>query len=233
MSEIDASKLPSLDQFSGLLSDRVYQALRGAIVSMDFFPGEIIRKAAICEHLGVSRSPVADALTKLSGEGLVDIIPQSVTRVTRFSMQTIREESFLREALEVAAVAKAAEERTETQLARISRCVRMQAMLVEDGEYAEFYRSDEEFHQLILDCTGISRLPATIDRLSLQVQRIRLLLLPEPGRAADTVEEHRLILHAIKAQDVDAAKAAMRTHLRQLLKRLEPLEKERPGLFVS
>ncbi len=233
MPETDPSKLPELETFSGLLSDRVYQSLRTAILKMDFAPGDIIRKSLICERLGVSRSPVSEALSKLANEGLVDVIPQSATRVTKLSMQTIREETFIREALEVAMVARAAELRTDEQLGKLQRNIRMQSMVVEDNDLLEFHRYDEEFHALLVACTGFTRLTSTIESLSLQVQRARLMLLPEPGRVADTVDEHQAILDAVRSGDPAKSQDAMRLHLRQLMKRLVPLEKERPDIFTQ
>ena len=198
---------------------------------MDFVPGDVIRKSEVCERLGVSRSPVSEALSKLANEGLVDVIPQSATRVTKLSMESIHEETFLREALEVAAVARAVDLFTEEQLAKLQRNIRMQTMVVEDNDLIEFHRYDEEFHALIIASTGLTRLTSTIESLSLQVQRARQLLLPEPGRALDTVSEHQAILDAIRNRDSAGAQDAMRAHLSQLMKRLVPLEQERPEIF--
>lgn len=230
--DVDVSKLSSVKKLSGSLNERVYHAIRKPILSMDFTPGEIVRKEAICKELGVSRSPVSEALRKLSDEGLVDVIPQSSTRVSKLSMTEIREGSFLREVLEVAAAARAAELRSDDQLSRLNRNFRMQTMLVEDQAFDEFYVCDEEFHDLIMECTGVSLLRTTVQMVSLQVQRARLLLLPEPGRSADTLTEHKRILDAIRDKSPRAAEDAMRGHLRQLISRLEPLEKSRPDLFI-
>lgn len=231
--DVDVTKLPNLNALPGLLSDRAYQALRSAIMSMDFRPGEIIRKAPICEQMGISRSPVTEAIQKLSSEGLVNVIPQSATRVTKLSMTEIREGSFLREALEVGGVARAAEMRTDLQISQLQRNLRMQELVLEDGDLSEFFKYDEEFHQIIMACSGITKLPATVATVSLQVNRARPLLLPEPGRTLDTVEEHKRILEAIRVQDPASAEAAMKRHLRELLKRLEPLEKTKPELFTA
>ena len=100
-------RLRPLSDFSGSLGQRVYQTLRAAILSLAYKPGEILRKPDICEALGVSRSPVADAVARLQAEGLVDVVPQAGTFVARFSMQEIREGAFLREAIEVAAIERA------------------------------------------------------------------------------------------------------------------------------
>ena len=94
-------RLLPLGRFSGSLGQKVYQTLRHGILSLAYNPGEILRKPDICAALGVSRSPVADAVARLQVEGLVDVVPQAGTFVARFSMQEIREGAFLREAIEV------------------------------------------------------------------------------------------------------------------------------------
>ncbi|MEM9250305.1 MAG: GntR family transcriptional regulator [Pseudomonadota bacterium] len=232
LAEADVSKLPIVSDLSGSLADRVYQALKSAILRLDFLPGAMIRKSAICEQLGVSRSPVSDALAKLSTEGLVDIVPQSGTRVSRLSISAIREETFFREALEVAAARYAALHRSEETMARLLRNIEMQKLLVADADGEDFMRTDIDMHHLIMGVTEMPRLPTTVRTLSAQVDRARQLLLPEPGRMADTVEEHIALVEAIRAKDVPRAEDAMRLHLRQLAQRLEPLETARPDLFT-
>ncbi|WP_370160206.1 GntR family transcriptional regulator, partial [Limimaricola soesokkakensis] len=153
--------VPSLEisGMEGPLGQRVYVALRDAILGMSLAPGTVLRKGALCEQLGVSRSPVAEALGRLSSDGLVDIIPQSATRVSRFSMAELREENFLREAVEVAAVARVAQIRTDAQLARLSRNLKLQGLLVEDGDFQGFFEADLEFHELMLGFIGFPKVP--------------------------------------------------------------------------
>ncbi|MGI9389415.1 MAG: GntR family transcriptional regulator [Boseongicola sp.] len=232
MSTADAKKLPDLRAFSGLLSDRVYEALRAAILSLDFEPGAVLRKGEICEQLGVSRTPVSDAILKLEAEGLVEVIPQSATRVSKMSMKEIREDAFMREALEVSAVEYAAEHRSDELIARLTRNLRMQVSQVEDGDFEDFFKTDQEFHRLILDCCKIERLHETVRFVSNHIDRARLLMVPMPGRTADSVKEHHDVVDAIRKADPEGARAAMQNHLRQLIKRLEPLELERPELFA-
>lgn len=226
-------KLPTLDidGLEGPLAQRVYTVLRNSILDMSFEPGMVLRKGALCEQLNVSRSPVGEALGKLSSEGLVDIVPQSATRVSQLSLSELREESFLREAIEVAAVAKVAADRTEEQLTKLTRNLRMQSLLVEDHDFLGFFEVDMDFHELILGFTGYPTVVPTTTKLSLQIQRARVLLLPEEGRPAEAVTEHNAILDAIKAQKVDVAKAAMSRHLQRLLERIDPLERQYPRYF--
>ncbi|PJI84275.1 GntR family transcriptional regulator [Yoonia maricola] len=215
----------------GPLGQRVYTALRDSILSMALAPGTVLRKGALCAQLGVSRSPVAEALGRLSTDGLVDIIPQSATRVSRFFIPELREENFLREAIEVAAVRKVALERTNAQLMKLTRNIRLQGLLVEDQDFQGFFEADLEFHDLILAFTGFPKVANAAAQVSLQLQRARVLILPEEGRPGEAVAEHKAILSAIEAQDATAAQIAMSQHLGQLIKRIEPLELQHPEFF--
>ncbi|PRY76906.1 DNA-binding GntR family transcriptional regulator [Yoonia maritima] len=228
---ISVDTLTDIDQLDGPLSQRVYTALRDAILDMKLVPGTVLRKAAICEQFGVSRSPVADALTRLSGDGLVDVVPQSATRVTRFSLDEIREECFLRDAVEVAAVKRVAATRTHDQILQLKRNVHLQKLLVEDEDFHGFFEADEAFHKMLLEFTGFRSVAAIAGQLALQLRRVRMLVLPKAGRPAETLAEHAAILDAITDQDPQAAAKAMRYHLAQLINRIEPLERQHPDFF--
>lgn len=227
-----AVRLVPLDRFSGSLGNRVYLTLREAILSLAFRPGEILRKPEICAELRVSRSPVADAVARLAGEGLVDVVPQAGTYVARFSMDEIREGAFLREAIEVAAIERVAATITEDQLTVLRRNIAMQDVLVASGDTAGFYQLDAEMHELILGFTGFRKLSAFTDSAWAHVNRARKLVLPLPGRVEETLAEHRAILAALEAHDPVLARHAIRSHLSQLVRLLAPLERERPDLFT-
>lgn len=224
-------QLQPLTAFSGSLGQRVYQTLRQAILSLGYRPGEILRKPDICEALGVSRSPVADAVARLQVEGLVEVVPQAGTFVARFSMQEIREGAFLREAIEVAAIERVASQITDEQLQLLRRNLTVQAALIADGDVAGFYATDAAMHELLLSFTGFPKLAQVSETAWLHVNRARQLILPIPGRIQATLAEHKAILAALEARDPVAARTAVQTHLRQLVTYLEPLERDRPDLF--
>lgn len=229
--DIDASVLEEKPASEGTLSHRVYLSMKQAILTLKFFPGETIRKATICERLGVSRAPVAEAIARLNADGLVDIVAQSGTHVSYLSLDEIREASFLREAFELAAVDRIAGNLTEDQQKKLGRSMRLQQLLVEDQDLEGFYDCDEEFHALLLEFTGFPRLADVANTISLQITRARLVLLPSPGRLEDTLTEHRAVYDAVINGDKDGARAAMRHHLSQLMPQIEDLERSRPELF--
>ena len=229
--QMTALRLRPLDGFSGSLGQRVYQTLRQAILSLEYRPGEVLRKPEICEALGVSRSPVADAVARLQTEGLVDVVPQAGTFVARFSMQEVREGAFLREAIEIAAIERVASIITDEQLTLLRRNLTVQAALIADGDIPGYYAMDAAMHELLLSFTGFPRLAQVSETAWAHVNRARQLVLPVPGRIEATLAEHQAILAALETRDPEAARAAVRGHLRQLISYLEPLERDRPDLF--
>lgn len=215
------------------MSQRTYHSLRDAILTLRCPPGMALRKTEICERLDVSRSPVAEAMNRLSIEGLVEIIPQAGTKVARFSMSEIHEGAFLREALELAAVEYLAPRITQPQLQELRRNLRIQQATAEDADTEEFYRLDAAFHSLIHRFTGFERLSTMAETAWANVDRARRLLLPLSGRMADTLSEHQAIFRALERGDPAEARQAMKAHLSKLITLLAPLEKAHPGYFVS
>jgi GntR family transcriptional regulator, rspAB operon transcriptional repressor len=231
--ETGAARLLPLDRFQGSLGQRVYQSLKHAILTLDDRPGDSIRKPEICDCLGVSRSPVADAVAKLAADGLVDVIPQAGTFVTRLSMTDIREGAFIREAIEVAAAERVAGIITDDQLRDLRRNLRLQETLVADGDYQGFMTLDGQMHDIMLSLTGFPRLAQVAQTAWLSVHRARQLILPVEGRLQATLEEHRAILAAFEARDPQTARLTVQHHLRQLLTYLAPLERAHPELFAA
>ncbi|WP_226926023.1 GntR family transcriptional regulator [Meridianimarinicoccus sp. MJW13] len=229
--EFDVKKLADLSDFEGSLAARVYQSLKQAILSLDAPPGVALRKPEMCTRFEVSRSPVAEAIARLSAEGLVEVTPQSGSRVCYLSLSDFHEAAFMRSALEQAAAERVAEVRSEADLGALARSMHRQKLLAADGAREEFYLADEAFHELIHAATGYARLSAQTEIVGLHMTRARRLLLPGQRRIEDTITEHQAIFDAIKAQDGAAARAAMALHLNQVTKLIDALSESQPGLF--
>ena len=226
-------KIRTLDNFQGSLTNRTFLAIREAIMELNFLPGEIIRKHDICNTLGVSRSPVSEALAKLRNEGLVEVVPQSGTFVSRFSLQDIKEGAFLREAIELACIEILASNISEQQLIDLNRNLKLQKVLAESDDYQGFYQLDAKMHGMIMDFTGYKNLAKVTKTGWVQVDRARQLLLPVDGRLKKAFQEHRAVIKALEQNDVALAREKMRTHLNQLILLLTPLEKKHPHLFEN
>ena len=229
----ETGRLETLEHYEGTLTNRVYFNLREAIVGLRYAPGEVLRKAEVCEALGVSRSPVAAAIARLAADGLVEVHPQAGTYVSRIAMAEIREGAFIREALELAAIERVARRVTDDQLGLLRRNLRIQRVMLDDGDRTGFYEHDAQMHELMLSFTGYRRLGRISESVRAQLDRARQLLLPAPGRLQETYREHEAIVGALEARDAERAKQALRHHLGQLVTMLTTLATREPALFHS
>ena len=226
-------RLETLERFEGTLTNRVYLSLRKAIVGLRYAPGEALRKVEVCEALGVSRSPVSDAIARLAADGLVDVHPQAGTYVSRISMAEIREGAFIREALELAVIEHVARSVTDEQIGLLKRNLRIQRVMLDDGDRTGFYEHDAQMHELLLSFTGYRRLGRISESVRAQLDRARQLLLPAPGRLQEAYLEHEAIVGAVEARDAAGAREALRHHLGQLVTMLTTLATREPALFHS
>ena len=215
----------------GRTTERVEQALREAIVSLAFAPGEFIDKATVCARLGVSRFPVSEALGRLAGEGLVEILPQRGTRAARIRLPDVVEAMLIRRALEGMVTETAAERLPKRVLDGLERNLVAQEAAVASGDRAGFHTLDLSFHEALVQGLGLQRVGAVIESSRANVDRVRRLL-SSPRRQTVTLAEHRTILSAIAARNSVAARRAMEAHLDAVLAELEQLAVERPDIFT-
>jgi DNA-binding GntR family transcriptional regulator len=226
-------KIRTLENFHGSLTKRTFLAIREAIMELKFLPGEILRKHYICEALGVSRSPVSEALANLRNEGLVEVVPQSGTFVSKFSLKDIQEGAFLRAAIELACVEALASKISVQQLNNLNRNLKLQQVLAENDDYKGFYQLDAKMHEMIMDFTGYKNLAKVTKTGWVQVDRARQLLLPVNGRVKKAYQEHLAVIQALEKHDGTLAREKMKIHLNQLIVLLTPLEKQHPHLFEN
>ncbi|MBK8158674.1 MAG: GntR family transcriptional regulator [Rhodospirillaceae bacterium] len=219
-------------QTRGGATARVVAALREAIVSLELQPGTQLDKAALCQRLGVSRFPVSEALSRLQGEGLVEIRPQSGTIVSLIRLGDVRENLFLRRALESEAVRSLAREIQPDVLAALQRNIRYQKAAASAGDPAGFHKLDLEFHDIIFTALGFDRVKATVESARMGLDRIRRLLASK-RRHKLTYDEHEKIVKAIVAGDGEAAAAAMIAHLDAVMAELLTLAHKQPEIFAD
>lgn len=211
---------------------RVHAALREAIVQLDLKPGEFLDKQAIAARMGVSRFPVGEAMNRLAAEGLVDIIPQSGSRVALIKISDTRENMFLRRALEVETVRRLAGQASPALLAQLSSNMRYQKAAIEAKDLKGFHGFDLAFHALLQDHLGFERVRSATETARLGLDRVRRLLNTR-RRLEMTLAEHKAILAALEAHDGDAAARAMSQHLDAVMAELETFAGERPELFAD
>jgi GntR family transcriptional regulator, rspAB operon transcriptional repressor len=209
----------------------VYDALRDAIVSAALEPGRQLSENEVAALLGVSRTPVREALQRLREERLVEVVPQLGTFVTHISTAAVADAQFVREALECAAIRETAVRASEEDVAALEAIVARQEETREADDFDRFYLLDEELHQALCDLSGRGIAWSLSQRAKGHLNRIRRLSLPEPGYLAEMIAEHREVVAAVAAHDPDDAERALRHHLRMVLSSLPAIRAQHPDYF--
>jgi GntR family transcriptional regulator, rspAB operon transcriptional repressor len=212
-------------------SARIQAALRDQIVSMQLMPSTPLTEKDIADQYGVSRTPVREALLRLSEERLVDIYPQYGTFVSRIRPDALRDAMVIREALERVAVREAANKATPSDIVDLGRIIDLQRARDEAGDLAAFHAADEDFHQAIAAVAGHPNLWRVVKREKTEVDRCRMLTLPLPGRRRVVVSQHVAIMDAVASRDPDAAERAMSAHLADVLPSFERVQEAHPDYF--
>lgn len=208
----------------------VYDDLRSAIIGLALKPGARIDKSEVCERLGVSRQPLAEAIARLAEERLVEVEPQKGTFVARIRLSDVAEAAFVRRALEVATVEAIAADMDEATLARLERVIAYQAAALKAKDAAEFYALDVRFHTMLFERLAMRRVAQVVDTSRAQLERARRLMLPT-GRSQHTLKEHRAILAGLGAHDPLRAARAMGSHLDAVMEELKRFAARQPELF--
>lgn len=212
-------------------SSQVYAILRSAIIDLTLPPTMVIKKEEIAAQLGISRTPISEAINRLAEEGLVEIFPQHGTYVSKIRTEDVVEGAFLRRALEVETVREVALRITSQMLSELDRNLRYQKANLEADDLDAFHRLDIEFHQMICDFLGFAKVRRAIDSSRAQLDRVRKMMLTVVDRPQETYREHVIILDALRQGSPDAAGDAMTSHLAAGIAPLKKHMKERPELF--
>jgi GntR family transcriptional regulator, rspAB operon transcriptional repressor len=210
----------------------IHAQIRHDIVTLHLRPGERLSENELALHFGTSRAPVREALIRLVEEGLIEVLPQRGSFVSRISLGAMQRARFVREALEVAISRRAAERGLSAEAMR-----RVQAMIAEQelarNDPERFTLADDAFHRAIADDIGIAQIWAVLEREKSQLDRVRFLSLPAVTPVTALIVQHKDIIAAIVRRDPEAAEAAMRIHLSEVLKIAEMLAAEHPDLIVN
>lgn len=226
--------LPSLDADAGVsAARRVYLQLRQRIVDMTLVPGTRIVERDIADELGISRTPVHEAVQRLAEEGLIDVVPRSGTFVARIPLDALEEAMLVRNALESAIIEKAAERSSAEGIAHLQAILALQSAAVDATDLRAFHRSDEMFHAALAELSGYPGVWPIILQAKTQIDRYRQLTLPLAGRMGEVLIEHRAVVDAIASGDPAVAVRAMRDHLDHVLPVLEITRKLRPEYFTA
>ncbi|MCI8606248.1 MAG: GntR family transcriptional regulator [Hungatella sp.] len=195
------------------LRDVVFNTLRQAILKGELGPGERLMEIQLAERLGVSRTPIREAIRKLELEGLVLMIPRKGAEVAKISEKSLRDVLELRRSLEELAIELACQRMTEEEIDELEDAQRAFRKAVDSKDVMLMAETDEKYHEIIYQGTKNSRLVQILNNLREQMYRYRLEYIKDADKRQILLIEHDNILKAVRNRKVAEAKAAMREHI--------------------
>lgn len=195
------------------LRDVVFNTLRQAILKGELKPGERLMEIALAERLGVSRTPIREAMRKLELEGLVVMIPRRGAQVANITEKDLNDVLEVRIALENMAIEKACKRMTEEELDKLWQAAREFEHTMAEGNLVRLAEADVVFHEIIYQASDNCRLIQVLNNLREQIYRYRVEYLKEEETRNVLVKEHEELYNAVKARDVERAQEISFEHI--------------------
>lgn len=209
----------------------VYGELRRRVLTLELQPGTPLSENELAAELGVSRTPIRDALMLLSQEGLVQVFPRIGSFVSRVDPQRVADAQFLREAVELASLDDVPAVPDADLTAELQDNIARQRRA--EGDLEEFFRLDELFHQGLMRLAGHEGTWPAVVAAKAHLDRARRLGLWEVGSVQVFVEQHASVLDALLRGGAAEARPLMRTHLRTVFDDIERVRARSPELFAT
>jgi DNA-binding GntR family transcriptional regulator len=224
-----------MEPYSALASsarEAVYRRLREQILSLELPPGAALSEKDVSLTFQVSRTPVRESFVRLAQEGLVQVLPQRGTFVSRIDSEHALEARFMREQLERAVVRLACESFPAERLAALEKNLQAQQSSLASKDEKRMFELDEAFHRTIFEgCRKLNTWNA-LQQMKTHLDRTRHLALSPDRDWNHLYEQHSAIADAIRRQDADRAENVMREHLNLAVTDLHELKRKYPHYFI-
>lgn len=198
------------------LREMVYEELKMQILTGAIVPGTRMMEVELANQIGVSRTPVREAIRKLEKEGLVIIEPRKGAYASQISTKDMVEILEVRQNMEGLAAFFAASRMQQDQLSELKEVAGLYNTAVADGNMEDMIKYDTRFHRIIVESCNNKILVQMIEQLQELVLRFRYIYYDDFRRAEKMPEEHRMILEAIENGDADSARQAADVHIDRL-----------------
>ncbi len=195
------------------LRDVVFNTLRRAILKGELKPGERLMEIALAERLGVSRTPIREAMRKLELEGLVVMIPRRGAQVANITEKDLNDVLEVRIALENMAIMKACSRITSEELEKLDMAALEFQRMTTEGDLVRMAEADEAFHEVLYQAADNRRLNQVLNNLREQIYRYRVEYLKEEETRNLLVREHKEIMEAVRNRDVESAQEISFQHI--------------------
>lgn len=191
------------------LREKAYQLIKQKIITGEFAPGDVLSEGELADLLGVSKTPVREALTQLQHDNLVSLIPRKGYLVTNLTLKDIQDIFEVRLILERAATVLAAERITAEELAAVERYLEMDFDPTQREDLLRYVQANRDFHLEIARASHNLRLYEYLDRIFIDAQRLQYMDLTIWGVPWVWQRDHERIVEALRRRDKEAAAAAV------------------------
>ena len=214
------------------IGDFTYRTLRDNIINWNLKPGTMMSEKEVSLELKVSRTPVREAFIKMSKEGLVDILPQRGTVVSKIDLKRVEEERFIRESLELSVFSVAVVDFPKEAIRTLEENIKEQIKALKEDKQESFFRLDEQFHRIIFEACGKELCWDVIQNVSGHYKRMRVMTLWNDKSSQLILDQHELLLDCIKNNDVKSADVVLKKHLCKLKDEELEMKKKYPEYFL-
>ena len=195
------------------LRDVVFNTLRQAILTGELKPGERLMEIHLANRLGVSRTPIREAIHKLAQEGLVTMVPRKGAEVAQITEKSMTDVLEVRRALDALCIELACERMTAQDLARLKEACGGFEEAVRKKNVREIAQADVALHDIIIQATGNQRLITLMNNLAEQMYRYRFEYIKDFSIHKQLIDEHRVIYESLESKNVDASVASAKNHI--------------------
>lgn len=202
------------DSLSSSLRRRIFSQIQNDILNGVYEPGDNLIETKLSEELGVSRTPVREALRQLELEGLVQSVPNKGVTVKGVSSEDIHDIYTIRMLIEGLAARWAAEKITPQELEELKEAVDLEEFYTMKNDYSRLLKLDTRFHDIIFKASKSMPLMHTLSTFHHYVQKARKISMSSPNRAMEVLTEHKAIMQAIIDKDADRAEKLTTEHVR-------------------
>jgi DNA-binding GntR family transcriptional regulator len=194
------------------LRERIVEFIKDAVISGTLKPGERVPESEIAERFGISRTPIREAFRQLESEGFLMMTPRKGAVVSPITDKDVREFYAIKSLLEGYAAEKACVELTDKELKKLQDLNAEMAKNEEKGNVKNFFKLDNQFHEVFIKGSRNEKLCALINQLVEQFERFRITALSLPGRMQNSVAQHKEIIEAIEDKNTDLVSTLVRAN---------------------
>jgi len=195
------------------LAKMAYERLRDSILVGQLRGGEVYNEMSLAKELGISRTPVREALLELSAQDLVTFLPRKGVLIKHYNQRDVEEIFEIRRIIELAAIEKVAKALPAVDFSGIEKALSQQRRAARKKDYIVFLKADRKFHTIYFELTRNRRLVAMMGNIRDMIQAMGIEGLSKTGRAETVIQEHEQVFEALRQGNIDKAKTAMRYHL--------------------